>query len=493
MTTDRIALPEGRSLREHTARGTVINAFFNIGLAGLGMIRQALVAAFLTASEFGLWGLVFVSVMTLVFLMDVGVSDKFIQQSEENQEEEFQKAFTIHMLWTSLFVVLILAALPLFALMYGRQELIAPGIVMALAVPGAALQAPIWIAYRQMRFVRERSLLAVEPIVGFAVTIALGIAGAGVWSLVIGGFAGHWTAAVVALKTSPYRFRFNFDRRKVSDYFSFSWPLLIASGSGVLVIQVGVILGEATVGLAGVGAIGLAATVARFSAHVDAILTRTIYPAICAVRDRADLLFESFVKSNRLALMWGMPFGIALTLFAPDLVQFALGQKWELATELLQVLGAVAAVQQIAFNWSAYFRAVGDTRPMAVNAVLGLVTFLAVAIPLMQSHGLRGYAIAVAATAVVDLACRSYYLTKLFSGFEMARHALRAITPTVPAVAIVLLARAVEGGERQGYVVVAELVAYAAVTIAATWIAERKLLREVIGYLRPQPTRPRAA
>lgn len=493
MTEDRIALPEGRGLREHTARGTIINAAFNIGLAGLGMIRQALLAVFLTASEFGLWGLVFVSVMTLVFLMDVGVSDKFIQQSEENQEEEFQKAFTIHMLWTSLFVVLIFASLPLFALMYGQWGIIGPGIVMALSVPGAALQAPIWIAYRQMRFVHERTLLAVEPIVGFVVTIALGFAGAGVWSLVFGGLAGHWTAAAVALKTCPYRFRFNFDRRKVSDYFSFSWPLLVASGSGVVAIQVGVILGETTVGLAGVGAIGLAATVARFSAHVDAILMRTIYPAICAVRDRADLLFESFVKSNRLALMWGMPFGIALTLFAPDLVRFVLGEKWELATELLQVLGAVAAVQQIAFNWSAYFRAVGETRPMAVNAVLGLVTFVALLIPLMHAHGLRGYAIAIAGTAVVDLACRTYYLTRLFSGFEMARHAARAITPTVPAVAVVLLARLLGGGEREAYVVVAELLAYATVTIAVTWVAERKLLREVIGYLKPPAKAPNPA
>jgi O-antigen/teichoic acid export membrane protein len=395
------------------------------------------------------------------------------------------------MLWTSLFVLLMIAALPLFALLYGRSELIAPGIVLALAVPGAALQAPVWIAYRQMRFVRERTLLAVEPVTGFVVTIVLGIAGAGVWSLVIGGFAGHWTAAAVALKTSPYRFRFNFDRTKLREYFSFSWPLLIASGSGVLVIQVAVTLGESTVGLAGVGAIGLAATVARFSAHVDAILTRTIYPAICAVRDRADLLFESFVKSNRLALMWGMPFGIALTLFAPDLVRFGLGEKWELATELLQVLGAVAAAQQIAFNWTAYFRAVGDTRPMAVNGVLSMATFLILAFPLMHAHGLRGYAITLAAMTVVDLACRTYFLTRLFSGFEMARHAARAMAPTVPAVAVVLLARAAEG-ERESWMVVAELVAYAGVTIAATWIAERKLLREVLGYLRPRAKAPSA-
>jgi len=54
--------------------------------------------------------------------------------------------------------------------------------------------------------------------------------------------------------------------------------------------------------------------------RLDAIITQTLYPAVCAVADRTELLFETFVKSNRLALMWAMPFGLGLALFAPDLV-----------------------------------------------------------------------------------------------------------------------------------------------------------------------------
>ena len=42
------------------------------------------------------------------------------------------------------------------------------------------------------------------------------------------------------------------------------------------------------------------------------------------MKDRKDLLLEAFVKSNRLGLMWGMPFGVALALFAADLVRVRL-------------------------------------------------------------------------------------------------------------------------------------------------------------------------
>ena len=54
--------------------------------------------------------------------------------------------------------------------------------------------------------------------------------------------------------------------------------------------------------------------------------TATVREVLNYVRDRTDLLFETFVKSNRLALMWGMPFGVGLALFAADLIDFVIGR-----------------------------------------------------------------------------------------------------------------------------------------------------------------------
>ena len=59
------------------------------------------------------------------------------------------------------------------------------------------------------------------------------------------------------------------------------------------------------------------------------MVTQTLYPAICAVKDRPDLLFESFWKSNRLALLWAAPIGAAAALFAGDFV--ALRDRREVA------------------------------------------------------------------------------------------------------------------------------------------------------------------
>jgi PST family polysaccharide transporter len=351
-------------------------------------------------------------------------------------------------------------------------------------VLAGAFQSPSWIFYREMRFARQRTLLAIEPIIGFLVTMTLGALGFGYWSLVLGLVAGTWSAAIACVLACPYRLRLRFERGVLRDYYSFSWPLVVASGSGMIMVQTAVILGVQTVGLAGVGAIGITAAWLSFADRADAVVTQTLYPAICAVRDRLDLLRESFTKSNRLALIWGMPFGFGLTLFAPDLVHYVLGNKWSIAIGLLQVFGVNTAVKQIGFNWTAYHRAVGDTRPMAVNAVAALVTFLVVGIPGMILWGLTGYAVAMCSALVVQMTVRAYFLARLFEGFSFLSHSLRAILPSVPAVGVVLLMRLFESSSRSLGVALAEVSLYIATTLAATVLLERDLLREVGGYLR---------
>ena len=480
---DRLALG-GRSLRQHAARGTLVNAGFLIALSGLGLLKGFVVAAFLTRTEYGLWGALLVGLGTLVWLKDVGVADRYVQQDEPDQRAAFELAFTLELALNGLLALLLLAALPVLALIYGRFDLIPPGLALILLLPATALQAPLWIYYRRMAFVRQRTLQAVDPLVSFAVTIGLAIAGAGLWSLVLGALAGSWCAAAVAVRSSPYPPRLRWDRQALRSYVRFSWPLLVAALGSLVVAQGSMIGGARLAGIAGAGAIALAASISQWTDRVDGILTSTLYPAICAVRHRTDLLFESFVKSNRLTLMWGLPFGIALTLFGPDLVHFVLGRRWDPAIVLIQVFGAAAAINHVAFNWTAYFRAVGDTRPMAVANVATAVVFLGAALPLLALDGLPGFAIGMAIVTAAGIAVRTYYLERLFRGYRALAHLVRAVAPTVPAAGAVLALRALETGPRSGPQAAWELAVYLAVTALATWALERRLLREAAGYLR---------
>ena len=475
-------------LRRRVARGSIVNAGFTVALQGLAVLKGFLVAVFLTPGEYGVWTILLISLGTLLWLRQVGISDKYIQQDEERQDIAFQKAFTLELAFTGAFTLLLCAALPLISMIYGEPRLIAPGLVVAAAVPAWAFASPLWVYYRRMEFLKQRSLSAVEPVVTFAVTIGLAAAGVGYWSLVIGVATGTWAGALAAVAASPFKLKLRYDRGTLREYVGFSWPLLVQGGAGVVVAQGSILVGNAVAGVAAVGLMGLAVGIANYARRANEIVTLTMYPAICAVKDRADLLFESFVKSNRLALMWAVPFGVGLALFADDLVTHGIGEQWRAAVPLLQAFGLIVAFDHLGFNWAAYFRARGDTRPLAVVALIAVASFVAAPVPLMIVAGLDGFALGMAVHALVAVTARTFFLTRLFPGFKIAVHALRAIAPTVPAVASVLALRFIEGADRGLGTVIGELLAYAAVTVAAAALLERSLIREVLAYLRRMPS-----
>lgn len=470
-------------LRRRAARGTLVNAAWMIGVNGLTVVKGVAVAGLLGASAYGLWGLLTISFGTLFALAAVGLDDKYIQQDHPDQRSAFEVAFTLQAMLCGLFTLIGLIGIPIFAAAYDQPDILVPGLVLALAMPLVALQTPVWVFYRRMDFVRQRVLQSFDPVISFVVTIGLAVAGVGLWSLVIGTLAGSLTAACVAVRSSPYRLRFRYERGALRAYSSYSWPLLFGSAAAVLIAQIPVIVASRSLGTAAVGAIVLAFSISQYTTRVDSIVTQALYPAICAVKERTDLLFESFSKSNRLALLWGFPCGIAVALFAADGVHFVLGESWELAIPLIQVLGLTAAFDQIGFNWTAFARARGETRPVAVATAAMLIVVLAAGVPLLLSHGLAGFAIAMAGGTLAAMTVRLAYLVRLFPALRIAKHVSRAIVPTVPAAAVILGERALVGGPATATRALGEAALFAILVVVGTLAAERSLLREALGYL----------
>jgi O-antigen/teichoic acid export membrane protein len=215
------------------------------------------------------------------------------------------------------------------------------------------------------------------------------------------------------------------------------------------------------------------------------IVANTIYPAICAVQSRLATLEELFLKSNRLAMMWALPFCAGFVLFAPDLVAFVLGDEWLPAVVLLQGLGAAALIQQIGWNWFSFYRAAGDPRPQSVESVVLVAGFAALALPGLALWGAAGFVWGRIATALATLVVRRFYVRRLLPGVELLALALRGVAPVAAAAAAVgVLRLALWGGERPAWQALAEVLLFAAVTALVTWWLERPLLREALGALR---------
>lgn len=484
MPSERFSFPRAE-LRRRTARGALVNGAFLVVVELVIVAQNVVVARLLSASEVGLYGIVSVTVVTLLTLKQVGIDEQYVQQDEPDQELAFQRAFTIDVLLAAAFALLVALLAPAIAALYGSWRLAPLMLALAYLPVAFALQSPAWVFFRRMEFVRQRGIMAVVPIATFVATVALVGAGLGVWGIVLGAFVGNLLAAAVAIRLCPYPLKLDLHRPSVRQYARFSWPILVAAVTGLVIRQGQVFAFDEKLGLAGAGFITLAVTLTQYADRADRAVTTTIYPAICAVKDQRRTMTEMFVKSNRLTAMWALPFGAGLALFAPDLVRWVLGDKWVPATILLQVLGITTAIHQLGFNWTAFYRAVGISWPQAVYAVACVVAFLAVPIPLLFSSGIEGFAYGMFAVMAAGLVTRAVFIKRLLPDLRLAPLVVRSLTPAVVASGAVLLWRLGVGGGRGLGEAVAQLVLFTVVYAATTFALERRLLGEVGNYIRP--------
>jgi len=379
--------------------------------------------------------------------------------------------------------------------LYGDDRLLALTLAVAYLPVAFALQAPQWVFFRRMDFLPLRLLQAIVPLGTVLVTVPLLVAGVGVWALVIGPLCAHAAAVLAAAVASPYRLRPRFERAAARRYLGFSWPVFATAVAALAVAQGQVaVFGLSEDGLAAAGWITLAATLTRYADRADQIVATTIYPAIVRVRDRVDVLEELFAKSNRLTLMWAFPFGAGLALFGADLVVFVLGDDWRPAIVLLGGLAAATALQQLGYNWFAFYRARGESRPQAVESAAFAGSFALLAVPGALAWGAWGFVAGRLACTVCVLAVRRVYVLRLLPGARLGAIAVRAALPVAAATAPVLALRlALWGGERTLGQALGELALWSAGLLLATRWLEAGLLRELWGYLRPGGERPSRA
>ena len=484
MGEPRFAFPDAE-LRSRTLRGALVTAAFLVLIDGLVVGQGLIVIRLLGPELIGLYGIVTATVMTIVALKRVGIDEAYVQQDEADQQEEFQRAFSLDLGVSAAFALLLCALAPLVTAVYGDDRLLGLMLASSYLPIAFALQAPLWVFFRRMDYVRQRSLQAIQPAVSFAITVPLAASGFGVWSLVVGPLAGYVVAVAAAIAASPYALRLRFERAVARRYLAFSAPILIATVATLVVQQGQVLAFDLWDGLSAVGFLTLAITVTRYVDRADQIVTATIYPAICAIQGRAQPLAELFEKSNRATLLWVMPFTVGLVLFAPDLVTFVVGEQWRPAELLIQGLAVASLLQHLGFNWFSFYRAHGDTGPPTVEAVAAAVAFGALAIPGLFLFGVEGFVAGRILAVLVALVLRGRYVRRLLPTVRWSQIAAPAMLSAGAAALAVLAVRGLLwGGERPLGQAAAELVLFLGVFGMLALRRERVLLAELRAGLR---------
>jgi PST family polysaccharide transporter len=472
--------------------GVGLTAIVAVLVELIGAVNSLVVARFLQPRDYAIAGVAALSLSIGYIVRDLRIADRLVQMPGD-PAVAYDAGFTLEVRLSLAYVLVALAAAPLVTWVYGDRLILpvmlamsAIGFMPAALLPSAQLR-------RDLDWWRQRLVDAVGPVAGLAVTLPLAIGGAGPWALVAGPLASLAAQTIVLWIRAPRRPRL---LRKLPPgtmrfFLSFGVPLWLGAMIGIVSVNVLTFTVTATMGLAALGFFRVAGSVGDRIDRAEQVVSSVLYPVLCRIDDPARLR-RSFVLTGRLILLWAVPTGVGLAVFAPEITHLVLGRTWDSpapgsaidsVVPLLRVEGVGEVLNAVATTWVLYYQVLDRTRstlPMTVAVWGSMVAGGAVLIPLFHYTGLVA---TLALTAVLGVGLRRQRMRAIFPGVPVIRPALPLLLAGgVAAGAALAMARPFGGFDAAHVVlrVAVFLVVYAAIAVTL----ERRTVREALALVR---------
>jgi O-antigen/teichoic acid export membrane protein len=415
----------GRTLRSFLLLGAqkvvsvVVTAAGGIALARL-----------LTPEVFGLYAILIFVITLGVRFSELGLGAALIQRRDLDLATGLSAAFTATFALALVLGAAIMVTAPLVARWPGvSSEVTAPVRWLALLLVLSSLRMPAMVLLeRRLAYLPLTIAETADTVTFNVVAIAAAVAGAGLWSFVLGALAARAANLTVLWTATRWRPTFRWNRGALAPVLKFGVlfqgsVLIGVAGDAVVPIFV-----TAWSGVAAVGYLNWAATLAFLPLQVVSIAGRVLFPALSSLQAEPVRFAEATQRAlNRVTTIL-YPAASLLFAGADPVVRLVFGEAW---------LPAVPAVR--CFCLSAI---IGGTSTIFVHALYGLgrpdlvlrlnvasaVLLWALTLALVPWLGFVGFAVASA-----SLACAGVSYTALSLRRLVPVHVLSAVRVPITA------------------------------------------------------------
>ena len=401
-------------------RGRTLRSFLLLGAQRVvGVVVTAggsiALARLLTPEVFGLYAILVFVITAGVRSSELGLGAALIQRRDLDPAAGLGVAFTATFGLALALGATIAAAAPLVARWPGvSSDVTAPVRWLALLVVLSSLRMPAMVLLeRRLAYLPLTVAETADTVTFHAVAIAAAIAGAGLWSFVMGALAARAVNLVVLWGAARWRPTLRWSWRELAPVMKFG----ILFQGGILVT----IAGDAVVpifvtawsGVTGVGFLNWAATLAFLPLHVVSIAGRVLFPALSSLQADPERFAEATARAlNRVTAVL-YPSAALLLAGADPVVRLIFGEAW---------LPAIPAVR--CFCLSAI---IGGTSTIFVHALYSLgradivfrlnlastVLLWVITLVLVPWLGFVGFAVASASLACVGVSYTALSVRRL--------------------------------------------------------------------------------
>ena len=368
----------------------------------LGVISFCILARLLLPEDFGLVALAGSLGGLLELISGFSVEVALIRESKSDRRL-YDSAWTVKIVRGLTVSVGLMLLAPTVAQFFAEPRI--EVIVYFLAVASVILSFEnigVVEFRKNLAFEKEFTYLFLGRCISTVVTVVLALMWRNYWVLIAGTLTGSVTRVALSYVVHDYRPRVSF--AGFGELFQFSKWMVIQNGlAGLNERMPGWVIGR----LAGVGAVAhyeVASQIANLTtSELRMPIRAALYPGFAKMAADRTALLKSFFDAYGLMALIGLPIPIMLAFTAPLLIQVFLGDQWQAAVPVFEVLALYGIVQ--ALGSSSHLMYLAINRPNLTARLVGLNFILL--LPLLVTGatvaGAVGAAWAVTITSLIVL------------------------------------------------------------------------------------------
>lgn len=354
-----------REINRQMARGGAWMISMRWMMRGIGFFSTLVLVRLLNPEDFGIIAMAMIVIGLLEILGQTGV-DLALIRIESPEKQDYDAAFTLQILISSLITLLLFLSSFPAADMFDEPRLVAVMQIMCIRSLIAGWSNIGTVDFRRSYdFAKEFRFNVYKKIISFLTVLTLALILRNYWALVFGMIAAEAAGVMLSYAMSPFRPRFNF--RRIPSLLHFSSWLVVSRILRYFLMRLDQFVVGNVAGSKFMGNYYVAYDIATSpSSEIVMPVTRGLFPVYARLQSDPAKLVESYLQSLSAVSLIIMPLGFGLSLVSGSFVPVVLGPSWVAATPLISTLAIYGVVAGINSTLEGMMMAIGKVRLMAL-------------------------------------------------------------------------------------------------------------------------------
>ncbi|MFV0189019.1 lipopolysaccharide biosynthesis protein [Empedobacter falsenii] len=306
---------------------------------GVSFVGSIVLARLLMPSDFGIIAMIAIFMTFGNILLDSGLSSSLIRNNN-NDDKDYSTVFFTNVFFGVIIYLFFFLTAPIIAEFFNQIiliNIIRFYSIVFLLTSFSSVQMTVLIKYMQFKKIAVLNIPSV--ILGLGVGVFMAIKDYGVWSIISMYLVNQLILSLGLWLSSGWKPKFIFSKNRFLYHFNFGYRLLIANFlSGTTTNIYNAVTGKFYT-LNTAGNFERAFTLNNYPLMVlTQVIGKVTFPLLSKIQDDKDYLNEIFIKLARFTFFVSAPLMIILSASAKPLILVLLGEKWNEAIPIFQIL-----------------------------------------------------------------------------------------------------------------------------------------------------------